>query len=154
MVYKKIKKASVTLTTIVLSLLIVIAIYFGMFLYLTNVASESNVNVDSKYSAAYTKMQEAQNTIDENNKEIEAGFDSITEADKNFFGLNGLKGLLAVLKAPLIYISTTKETSEALISSTDEGIMPPWLKSLIYIGITVLIVLLLLAAFKGEPGKI
>jgi cell division protein FtsB len=154
MVYKKIKRGNITLTGIIMSLLIIIAIYIGMFSYLQYNANEAGKTIDSKYQSSYDKLQESQAEIDQNNKDIENAFGTVEEADKDFFGLNGLKGLLAVLKMPKIYISTTKETAEALISSTDEGVTPTWLKTLVYIGIATLIILLILAIIKGEQNKI
>lgn len=150
MVNKKIKKSSMTLTGIVLSLLIVMAIFYAGFSFLSDNASDAGIVIDAKYNQTYTNLQTSQDSLELNVNAIKDNLDNVSEADNTFqVAWNGLKGLGNVLKLPLRFIDNAVSTFDALIISLD--VIPPKIKTLIFIGILVTMVLLILAILKGEP---
>lgn len=153
MAFKKIgkKAAGATILNLIICTLIVMAIFTGMFLWMNFNITSSGATMDTKYNDSYNRMITQQNRLDQNVKDIQTGINSVTEADKSYFAMNGLKGMLAVLKTPILIADVGKETSSALTSGID--VIPNWVMVLYYIGLTALVVIIIVAAMKGEPGS-
>ena len=151
MVNQKIKKSTgMTLTGMVIGLLIVMAIFYTGFSFLSDNASDAGITINSKYNETYGNLSASQDSLEENVNTIKDNLDNVSEADNTFqVAWNGLKGLGNVLKLPLRFVDNAVSTFDALIISLD--IIPPKIKTLIFIGILVSIVLLILAILKGEP---
>jgi len=154
MVNAKIIKSSTTITGITISLLIVMAIFTGMYLWLNMNLDKSGASMDDSYVQTYVKLNASQAKLDSNINDIKNTFgaeDGLKEADSGFFGLNGLKGMLALLKMPFTMVDVAGETLEA--TSINLTIIPSWVKVLVTIGIVAVIIFALIAALKGEPGS-
>lgn len=153
MVFKKIKKRSSqnTMTGVVMGLLLVMAIFFGSYLYITDNVDSANVTLDDKYAESYSNLTDSRDELDDNVQEIQDSFDNIKEADNTFEAAwNGFKGLGSILKLPISFVSTTIATWQAIVPTLD--IVPTWALTLIFIGITAFIVFLVLKILKGEPN--
>ena len=139
-----IKKSESTLTSVVMTTIIVIGLFTGMFIWLQSNASQSGVNIDPKYNDTYNKLNEARDDIDNNIQDIKENMNQISEADSTWqVAWNGLKGLGNTLKLPITFVSSTEKTFEAIAINTD--IVPGWVKTLALMGIVILIVLIILA---------
>jgi hypothetical protein len=150
MVNEKIKK-STSLWDVVVIICLASVVFIGLFQYLAYNALQSNQNVDSKFNESYTRLYENQAQIDADSKEIEAVARNVTEADSGFFSLNGLKGMLKSFLLFFKFIDSTKVTAEAVV---EVEVIPPWMKAIIYTGISLMVILLIVAVFKGDQQKI
>ena len=150
MVNQKIKKPATTITGLVLSLIIVIAIFSGLYLWMKWNVEESGEAVDTKYSQAYANLSETSTNLQENVDAIKTNVQAIKEADSTWqVAWNGLKGLGNTMKLPVNFITTGLETANIIDFQLDY--IPAWLKILVTTGIIIVIVLLIAANLKGEP---
>jgi hypothetical protein len=152
MAIKTIKKAN-TLTGLVISILLGIGFFTGMFLFWNYNATESGQVIDSKYNNTYTNLTAYQTPLDNNVQEIRNAMNKLTSADNTWqVAWNGFIGLGQVLKLPISMITTALGVYSSLEGSLD--IVPSWVTALIFIGITAVIVFLILSNLKGEQGKL
>lgn len=153
MAFKKInlKKSANTLTGLVITFLLVIGIFSGMFLFFTSKAVQSDIVIEEKYNDTYQRLKTQQTSLDAQMQKIETNLDNIKEADTAYtVAWNGLKGLGNTLLLPIALISTGVEISQAIINPLG-GIIPQWVITLISIGIIAFLIFLILAVLKGEP---
>ena len=147
----KIRNSGATLTGLVISLLIVIGIFFAGYEYLTEHADSAGVTVDSKYSNTYGNLSEARANLTQNVDKIKVSLDDVKEAESTFqVAWNGLKGLGNALKLPVVFVSTAIATWSASIAFID--FLPGWALPLIFIGLVAFVVFLVLKILKGEPS--
>lgn len=138
-----------TLTTVVVTVLIVIALFQGTYFFIADNINASGGTVDSKYISSYQKLNTSSTSLSSNVEEIKSNLQSIGEADNTFqVAWNGLKGLGNTLKLPISFLDTSLETFSAF---TGLGVIPSWAKILIEIGLIAALVFLILAILKGEP---
>ena len=150
MVNQKIKKPSTTLTGLVLSLIIVIALFSGLYLWMKWNVEDAGNTVDTKYSEAYANLSETSTSLQENVDAIKTNVQNIKEADSTWqVAWNGLKGLGNTMKLPINFITTGLEISNIMDYQLDY--IPAWLKALVIAGIVIVVVLLIAANLKGEP---
>jgi len=151
MVYKKInKKGIITMTSLVISCIIVIAIFFAAYEYITFNATQSGVTLDSKFGKVNTNITRASDNLDTNVKNIQANYDGVQEASSIYqVAVNGFKGLGNVLKLPINFLNTILEVFNSLLFF---DIIPGWLIPLISTGLIVLVIFLLLKIMKGEQA--
>jgi len=153
MVCKKInikKSQGGTITGIVLSIIFVIGIFSGMYLYFNDQTTRGGVTLDSKYNDTYNKLDSAQATLDNNINNIQTNMEDIREADNTYqTAWNGLKGLGNVLTLPLSFTSSAVDTVGAMILPL--GFVPEKTRNLIIMGIIAVVILIILANLKGEP---
>jgi hypothetical protein len=153
MEYKKMKKAEATIQGSIMSIIILIGIFTGLFIYMTATLQDSNVVVDAKYNDTYNKLLESQSDLDDLRTELKDKSDKISEADQGWqVALNGLLGLGTALKAPFKVVETGEKTIEAMNSNLD--VVPAWAKNLAILAITLTIILILLAVWKGDQKVI
>ena len=149
MVNKKIRK-SAGLTGVVITLLLVMGFFSGMFLYWEWNAEDAGLSVDSKYNDTYQNLSEAQEGLSDNVDEIKENYEDVKEADNAFqVAWNGLKGLGNTMKLPISFLTSSLATYTAFETSLD-SIIPDWVKNIIIIGITAGIVFLVLAILRGR----
>jgi len=147
----KLRNSGATLTSVVISLLIVMGMFFAGYEYLTEHASSAGVTIDSKYGDIYSELENASNELDENVNAIKSSLDDVKEAESTFqVAWNGLKGLGNALKLPVTFVSTSILTWSASITFID--FLPDWALPLIFIGIVAFVVFLVLKILKGEPA--
>ena len=153
MVHKqmKLRNSGSTLTGLVLTLLIVIGIFFGGYTYISEHGRDAGITVDEKYDLAYEELNESRNKLDSNVGSIKNNLGNITEAENTFqVALNGLKGLGNALKLPIIFVGTTIGVWE--VGATFLDFLPDWFLPLALIGIIAFVVFLVLRVLKGEPA--
>ena len=147
----RIRKSSLTMTSVVITLLIVMGIYFGGYYYINDNVQNVGDTLDVKYSEALENMTASQNDLDANVQAIRDNFNNIAEADNTYLAVvNGMKGLGNTLKLPITFADTTLSTWTSIILPTD--VIPGWAKNLIFIGLLTFIVFLVLKVLKGEPN--
>lgn len=147
MEFKKMRKQSIN--SAVLTMILIIGVFFGMFIWFNQNVQDASLTVDSKYNETYTRLQTVQDDIDTNVNSIKTNLDDIKEADNSFqVAWNGLKGLGNTLKLPVTFISNAYELAAALIIPAD--FLPQWAKNLMFLAIISFFVLLILAKLSGE----
>ncbi len=146
---KTIKKAN-TLTSLVVTLLMVIGLFSGMFIWWNWNAQDSGVTLDAKYNSSYGNITAARNDLSDNVNAIKNNVDNIKEAETTWqVAWNGLKGIGNTLKLPISFVSTSLATYTGLEFALDY--IPAWARTLFFIGITALVVFLVLSVLKGDP---
>ena len=152
MVSKTIKNSASTLTGLVMSILLVIGIFTGMFLYWNYNANESGNLITGEYNVSYTNLTRSQATLKTNIDDIRNRITKIKTSDSIYvMAWNGFLGLGDILKLPISFIDTVIGISDTLEFSIT-GIIPSWFTSLALIGLTAFIVFLILKNLKGEQG--
>lgn len=143
------KKAEASLFSLILSMVLVIGVFTGLFLWVSMNAEEQGVTIDSKYNQTYQAFSSATNNISNNIDEISENTKGITEADNALqVAWNGLKGLGSVLKLPIKFVDSGQTLFDA--SSTQvTGIIPSWAVTLIRILIIAFMVLLVVYLLMG-----
>jgi len=147
----KLRNSGATLTGVVISLLLVMGMFFAGYEYLIEHADSAGVIIDSKYNETYTQLQTASDDLDTNVNEIKESLDDVKEAESTFqVAWNGLKGLGNALKLPVTFVTTAIATWTASITFID--FLPGWTLPLFFIGIVAFVVFLVLKILKGEPS--
>jgi len=142
-------KKNATLTSVVLSLILVFGIFIGSYLWMNWNAEDSGITLDSKYGNVYSNLSSQQTSLESNINDIREAVKNIVEPESIYqMAMNGLKGLLYVLKLPLTFVDTAV-SSYLTIGTLVE--IPSFVKSLITLSIIATIVLLIVAILKGEP---
>jgi len=146
---KKIRKSTMGLMGIVLSLLLVLGIFTAFFTYWQTNAIDAGRTIDSKYNGTYGNLSVAQDDLDANVDAIKNNLDDVSEATSTYqVAWNGLKGLGNTLKLPINFVSTALTTYGAFDNSLD--FIPDWIKTLILIGLTAGAVFIVLAVLRGK----
>ncbi len=149
MVFKSVKK-SMTLMGLVIIMIIAMGVFIGGYKWIAINAESAGVTIDSKYNDTVSNLTLTQSSLEDNVNEIRDNFDNIKEADSTWeVAWNGLKGLGNILLLPISFVTTGIETYTTIDLSLD--VIPTWIKTLVLIGITAGIVLLVLSLLKGEP---
>ena len=144
-----IKKVS-TLSGLTISLLIAFAFFTGMYLYWSQNGTDAGYTIEGKYSETYMEINRSRDDLNDNVNAIKNNFDSVAEADNTFEqAWNGLKGVGNTLLLPISFVSTSLATYTGLEFALD--FVPRWVRTLVVIGFTALIVFLVLSILKGDP---
>ncbi len=153
MAYKqmKLRNSGTTLTGLVLTLLIVIGMFFAGYTYISEHGRDAGVTVDDKYEDIYNELEESSSELNNTANAIKDNVDEIKEATSTFqVAWNGLKGLGNTLKLPIQFVTTTIAVWAASVSFTD--FLPSWFLPLASIGLVIFVVFLILRVLKGEPA--
>ena len=152
MAIKTIKKAN-TLTGLVISVLLGIGFFTGMYLFWSYNATESGQVIDSDYNNTYSNLTYYQTPLENNVQAIRDAMNGLASADNTWqVAWNGFVGLGNVLKLPISMISTALGVYSSMEGSLE--IVPSWVTALVLIGVTAVIVFLILSNLKGEQGKL
>lgn len=131
-------------------MLLVIGVFIGSFLYVSELATNSGISVDPKYNDTYNQIVETQTDIDNNINEIQTATDAITEAPTGFItALNGFKALGNTLLLFKNFVANGIDLVSIIFLGSD--ILPAWAMITIRIGLVAAILILILALWKGEP---
>lgn len=151
MAFKKMtKKATLTMTGLVINLLLVIGLFSGMYLFFNQGLQEAGTPLDSKYEDIYANLSTSQSAIESNTNAIKTNLDGVKEADNTFESAwNGLKGLGNLIKLPISFLDDSLSVWDALVPGL--AFFPSWLMALIFIGIIVIVVFLVIGKLTGEP---
>jgi len=154
MVYQKIKKSETSMGSIIFSLLILMGIFFGGFYWISSNAIESGRTIDPVYNTSFVQLQQQETNLSNTITTIRNSATNVTEAGTDFgVALNGLKGLLSVFRAMFQVVDMGWQSTQ-LVLAPITNLMPIWLLTLIEIGIIAVIILIIIAIFKGDGGKL
>ena len=59
MAIKKIKRGGITATGLVITIMIIMGLFYGLYNYVDFNATEANLTIDSRYSESYGNLSEA-----------------------------------------------------------------------------------------------
>lgn len=146
----KIRKNASTITGLTMSILIVIAIFFGLYFMLDQTYTDIGGVVDPRYQSAFENLSEAQDDLSNSVTRVQDSFNNITQA-KNIATVawNGLIGIGAALKIPIDMIDVSSKALQATVPVLD--LFPTWVLTLMQIALIAFVVYLVLANLKGEP---
>lgn len=142
-------RKNATLTAVIFSIIIVLSFFTGMFLYLNQNAINSGVALDSKYNETYSNLSLKQGELSNITIDIRNAFSNVTEPKSIYsIAFYGLTGFLDILRLPL----KTIDIGISMFNSLNILIeIPLWVQVSITLSITTVIVLIIVAIFKGEP---
>lgn len=148
--YKKIiKKSESSLFSLIVSMLLVIGVFVGLFMWINTNAEKQGVTMDSKYNTTYTTFQNASDDIESSVNDITSKAKEIREADNLAqVAWNGLRGLGSLLLLPLDFIDSGQTLLDASTTQIS-GIIPSWTITLLRIAIIAFIVLLVVWLLMG-----
>ena len=150
---KTMNKKGTSLYGTLTSMVIVILIFSGFFLFFTDQLDKNSATLDDKYNVTYAQLLEVQDNIDSNVDDIKTAADEVREADSTFLtAINGFKGAGQALLLTLGFTGDAIDTTEALLLSTD--IIPSWIQSLIVVLLISLIIFLIIDVFTGKKTLI
>lgn len=149
-----IKNSQITFMGLIFSLLLVIGLFTGMYLWIDMNASEQGVSIDSKYNTTYNAYQDATDSIQDNLNDMDSAARNIREADSTYqVAWNGLKGLGSLLTLPLSAIDSGQTVYDASATQID-GIIPDYYSLIIRILVIFFILLVVIAVMKGDNNLI
>jgi len=141
-------RKNATLTAVIFSIIIVLAFFTGMYLYLNENAVNSGITIDSKYNDTYSNISSKQEELSNITTDIRDAFSNVTEPKSIYsVAFYGLTGFLDILRLPLKVVDIAGTTFQSLNILIE---IPLWARVLILLSITTLIILILVAIFKGE----
>lgn len=148
---KKVKN-SASMTGLVMSILLGIAIFTGMYLFWNYHANESGNPITGDYNTTYNNLTSSQTSLSNNINDIRNRITTIKTSDSIYLmAWNGFLGLGDILKLPINFIDTVVGLTNTLNFAVN-GIVPSWAMVLAITGITAFIVFLILKNLKGEQG--
>ena len=151
---KKLKKSESTLASVVFSVLIVMGLFFGFYLWIDANGTDADLTMDNNYTSTYTQLQGRQTELSNSVDELKSTAKNVTEADSSFASAwNGLKGLILVAKIPFQFVDTAISTFDLMITPL-VGILPAWAKPLIGIGLLAILIFIIWSIMKGDPNVI
>jgi len=144
------KRGSGTMTGVILSLLAVMALFYGTFDYVSTNYDSANVSERLGYNQSRLDLETAQANLSSDIEEIEADAKAVGEADGNIITVawNGLTGLAATIRAFFGIIDVAVTVWNAVLPGL--VFLPEWSKLLIEMGLVIWIVLIIIGALKGE----
>lgn len=144
------KKASTSMTGLIISLLVVMALFYGGFDYISSNYESANITDQLGYNESYADLQEAQAGLETSVDNIKTAAQGISEADANvvLVAWNGLTGLAYTLRLFIDVIDVGVSVWNAIFPAL--SFLPNWIKVLMEIAIIITIVLIIVGAFKGE----
>lgn len=141
---------ALTMSSLTISLLIVIALFNGFFLFYSQQMDDNNLELDDKYGNISIGLLESQEEIDNLSRSLEEQIDEVREAEETYLAaINGFKALGAALILPIQLTSISVGTTTELL--TTDGLIPESYQSLFLVGIVVVILLLAISVLKGDP---
>jgi len=147
------KKGAGTMTGIVISILITMALFYGLFEYTQANYDDAGITETLGYNQSYADIQTLQNNLSDNLDDIKSSVSDITEADSNvaLIAWNSVTGIAAVIRLFMNVINVGISVFDALLPAL--SFFPAWVKILMQLGILVTIVMIVLGAFKGEANS-
>ncbi|KKN69373.1 hypothetical protein LCGC14_0442330 [marine sediment metagenome] len=144
------KKGGGTVTGLIISLLVVMALFYGGFNYISFNYESANITDTLGYNQSYSDLQDAQDGLETNIGDIKTSVQGIAEADGNIVAVawNGLTGLASTLRLFITIIDVGVSVWNAIFPAL--AFLPQWVKVLMELAIIITIVLIIVGAFKGE----
>ena len=152
MANQKIRKSGNTLTSVVITVLLCIGIFFGTYLYVSENVRDAGFSLDSKYTNTYHNLNDSSERLHGDIVKIKDNLQNVTEAENTWqVAWNGLKGLGNTIKLSLNFVATTLKTWTSLLGFASEFI-PGWALGLIFTALIGFLVFLVIKVMKGEPN--
>ncbi len=147
---KEIRKSG-TMTGVVISLILIIALFIGMFQWWNSASLSAGRVIPGTYNDSYVSLTESQSEIDQNLDAIKANYQNITAPESGWVAdlWNGLKGLGNTARLPISFLATSQNVYSAIEVSVGENI-PRWAKVAAASIIVAFIIFLLLAILMGR----
>jgi len=148
----RIRNSTSTLTGLVITTLLVMGLFFGMYQYVEDNFNSAGVVLDSRYNESHSNMSKTQSVLEGDVRKIQLNVDLVAEADSTYeVALNGLKGIGNTLKLGFRFVTSTLKLWTSFLGFSSEFI-PPWALALIFTGILVFVLFLVIKVLKGEPN--
>lgn len=144
------KKASTTFTGLVIAIITVMALFYGLFGYVSTNYENVNITETMGYNQSLLDIEDSQASLNYSIEEIKNSTRAIAEAPGNVVSVawNGLTGLAATIRLFFSTIDIAITVWNALLPGL--SFLPIWAKLLIEMALVITIVLVILGAFKGE----
>lgn len=146
----KTRNSFATLTNVFITILIVMGIFFGSFVYLNYNTIEANQTLDSKYSEMRDNLTVYQVELQEKTAKVRTNVDLMQQSTGLEQVWNGIKGLGSTILLSKEFVDTTIGTYDTIVPGLD--FIPDWAFPLIYTGLLIFIVFLIIKVAKGEPN--
>jgi len=142
------KKASGTLGGIIITMILVMGLFYGMYNYIGFNYTEAGIESNSSYTAAYVALEEAQGNLNTDITNIKDKTQEINEADGNILTVawNGLSGLASTMRLFTEITVVAVSLWNTLLPILT--FIPNWVKILIEMAIIIFIILKIIGAFS------
>lgn len=140
----------ITMTSLVITIILVMALFFGTYEFITTNYEQSNITIPLNQSGAYDDLVTSQNDLNDDIEDIKGKAQNISEADGFDIQVawNGLSGIAATVRVFFGILSVGINTFNAIIPIL--SFIPDWSKILIEMAIVIVIIFIALGALKGE----
>lgn len=155
MAIKKInKKGANTITGLVMSIILAMAIFFGLYAYWSSNVSSAGLDMESQYADVSANLTAAQDRLNNDVTEVQEAYKDITEAENTAFAVwNGMKGIGSTIKLFGNFVDTSLDTYYALIAPIGfSSTMATIFLGLAFIALVAFVVILVIRALKGEQA--
>jgi len=144
------KKASSTMTSVFITILLTMALFYSGYSYINSNYVESGITDTLGYNQSYADLQTAQANLSQNIEDIKSSGQGIVEANANvlLIAWNGLTGLAGTMRLFFSVIDVGINVFNALVPAL--VFLPAWVKLLVEMGLIITVVLIIIGAFKGE----
>lgn len=142
--------ASNTMTGVIVSLLVVMALFYGTFNYVSENYVSANITDSLGYNQSYFDLQTAQSNLSSDIESIKSSAQGIGEADSNIVlvAWNGLTGLASTIRLMFGIVDVAVNVWNALLPGL--SFLPDWTKVLVEIMLITWIIFIIIGLFKGE----
>jgi hypothetical protein len=143
-------KNGVTMTGIIVTILIVLALFFGMYNYAVTNFNSAGIEYDSIHDTSYDTIQESMGDLNSSVEGIKSAAEDITQADAGIalVAWNGLVGIAQTLKLTFNLFDISINVFNAIFPALE--LLPPWFNVLFQIGIIAVLTWVIIGLFKGE----
>jgi hypothetical protein len=144
------RKSAGSASGLVITLLLVMALFYGSFYYISSNYQSAGIPLDEKYQNMSTLMDASQNKLASDSAKIQASVQNISQAPQNlpYVAFYGLVGIATAVGSMWSLLDTSKNVFQALIPGM--GFLPGWASTLVMIGITMMVVFILFKIFTGR----
>ena len=140
-----------TMTEVVITILLIMGIFFGSFAYFLFNTEDSSQSLDPKYSDMRDNLTVYRVQVEKKTQDVRDNLDDMKQSESALAQVwNGIKGLGNTILLTIQFIPATIGTYESIVPGLD--FIPAWAYPLIYTGILVFIVFLIVKITKGEPN--
>lgn len=143
-------KKGATIRDTAMILILVIFGFVAIFNFVSQNAAENNIQLEPKYNQTQQDLISNQNKLSNLSTTIRNLIPGVDEAEGDNPGYFGLRGVLALMIAPLTIIDIALETSYIFLGFNEY--LPPFVKDLITIALTIIISFTIIT-FITQRGK-
>ena len=133
-----------------LIILFIIFSFTAIFYVIGANANSAGIPMDSKYNDSYNHLQADQQRLDSLSSDIKSLIGGVDEAKSGEFGFFGLRGVLGLLRAPVVIVDIAQSTFLSVIGLNE--FIPDYIRTLINLGIAMIVVFAIIA-FITQRGR-